>query len=54
MDEFRVLLDRFWIRRDEDRELFYQVRHKLPAIRRAAQEQFGWEVICTEQVIRLV
>ena len=54
MDEFRVLLDRFWIRRDEDRELFYQVRRKLPAIRRAAQEQFGWEVICTEQVIRLV
>ena len=23
MDEFRALLDRFWIRREEDRELFY-------------------------------
>ena len=54
MDEFRVLLDRFWIRREEDRELFYQVRRKLPALRRALREQFGWEVICTEQVIRLV
>ena len=54
MDEFRALLDRFWIRREEDRELFYQVRRKLPALRRALREQFGWEVICTEQVIRLV
>ena len=54
MDEFRALLDRFWIRREEDRELFYRVRRKLPALRRALREQFGWEVICTEQVIRLV
>ena len=53
MDEFRALLDRFWIRREEDRELFYRVRRKLPALRRALREQFGWEVICTEQVIRL-
>lgn len=54
MDEFRILLDHFWIRRDEDRELFYQVRRKLPALRRALREQFGWETICTEKVIRLV
>ena len=43
MDEFRALLDRFWIRREEDRELFYLVRRKLPALRRALREQFGWE-----------
>lgn len=54
MDEFRILLDRFWILREDDRELFYQVRRKLPALRRALREQFGWEIICTEQVIRLV
>lgn len=54
MDEFRILLDRLWIRRDEDRELFYQVRRKLPALRRALREQFGWELVCTEKVIRLV
>lgn len=30
------------------------MRRKLPALRRALREQFGWEVICTEQVIRLV
>lgn len=54
MDEFRVLLDRFWIRREEDRELFYQVRRKLPVLRRILMEQFGWEIIANEQVIRLV
>ncbi len=54
MDEFRILLDRLWVRRDEDRDLFYQVRRKLPDLRRALREQFGWELICTERVIRLV
>lgn len=54
MDEFRALLDQFWIRRDENRELFYRVRSKLPALRHALREQFGWELICNEAVIRLV
>lgn len=54
MDEFRLLLNRFWVRRDEDLELFYQVRRKLPALRRALREQFGWEIVSTEKVIRLV
>ena len=54
MDEFRTLLNRFWVRRSEDRELFYQLRRKLPAMRGVLREQFGWEVTCTEEVIRLV
>ena len=54
MDEFRTLLNRFWVRRSEDRELFYQLRRKLPAMRGVLREQFGWEVICTEEVIRLL
>lgn len=54
MDEFCTLLDRFWILQDEERELFYQVRRRLPELRRTLHEQFGWEVVHTEKVIRLV
>ena len=54
MDEFRVLLNQFWIRREDNREQFYQVRRKLPSLRRALRDQFGWELICTEDLIRLV
>lgn len=54
MDEFRALLDRFWILSDEDRELFYRVRRKLPALHRSLRDQFGWEVLSNERVIRLV
>lgn len=54
MDEFRALLDRFWILLEEDRELFYRVRRKLPELHHALRDQFGWEILCNERVIRLV
>lgn len=54
MDEFRILLDRFWVLREDDRELFYRLRRKLPELRRTLREQFGWEVVSNEKLIRLV
>lgn len=54
MDEFRTLLNQFWIRREDDRELFYRIRRKLPDLRRTLRDQFGWEVVITETLIRLV
>lgn len=54
MDEFRTLLNQFWIRREDDRELFYRIRRKLPDLRRTLRDQFGWEVVSTETLIRLV
>lgn len=54
MDEFRTLLNQLWIRREDDRELFYRIRRKLPDLRRTLRDQFGWEVVCTETLIRLV
>lgn len=54
MDEFRILLDRFWILRDRDRELYFQIRNCLPELRRRLRETLGWEIICNEKVIRLI
>lgn len=54
MDEFRTLLNQLWIRREDDRELFYRIRRKLPDLRRTLRDQFGWEVVSTETLIRLV
>lgn len=54
MNEFRTLLNQLWIRREDDRELFYRIRRKLPDLRRTLRDQFGWEVVSTETLIRLV
>lgn len=42
MDEFRALLDRFWIRREEDRELFIRcAANCLPCAGRCGSNSAG-------------
>ena len=42
MDEFRALMDRFWVTRAEDKELYFLLKRTLPDYRRFIQEQLGW------------
>lgn len=53
MDEFRALLDRFWITRTENKELYFSVKRALPHYRRLVNEQLGWNLIVNESVIKL-
>ena len=53
MDEFRYLLDRFWITRAENKELYFSVKRALPHYRRLVNEQLGWNLIVNESVIKL-
>lgn len=53
MNEFRFLLDRFWITREEDRELFFTVKRALSQYQRLINEQLGWNLIVNEAVIKL-
>ncbi len=63
MDEFRVLLNRFWITRDENKELFYAVRRAVTTpmggrkddqtLGRAISELLGWNLVMNESVIKL-
>lgn len=53
MDEFRYLLDRFWVTRAENKELYFSVKRALPLYRRLVNEQLGWNLIVNESVIKL-
>lgn len=53
MYEFRALLDRFWVRRREERELYYELKRTLPDYRRLVNELLGWNLVVNESVIKL-
>ena len=48
-----VLMDRFWVVKEEDRELFMQLRRGLPAAERFARDYPGWRLVNNEKLIRL-
>lgn len=53
MDEFRALMDRFWVTRAGNKELYFSLKRTLPDYRRFIQEQLGWNLIVNESVIKL-
>ena len=53
MDEFRYLLDRFWVTRAENKELYFSVKRALPLYRRLVNEPLGWNLVVNESVIKL-
>ena len=53
MNEFRYLLDRFWVTRSDNKDLYFSVKRALPHYRRLVNEQLGWNLIVNESVIKL-
>lgn len=53
MEEIIALLENLWIDKEKDRELYYRVKKKLPEISRFFYEKVGWNIIVTEQLIKL-
>ena len=53
MYEFRALLDRFWVTRAEDRELYFNLKRTLPDYRRLVNELLGWNLVVNESVVKL-
>lgn len=53
MNEFRTLLDRFWVTRWEDRELYFALKRAQPDYRRLVNEALGWNLIVNESVVKL-
>lgn len=53
MSELWHLLNRYWILRSEDKELYRSVKRALPEHRRFTNEQLGWNVIVNEKLIKL-
>lgn len=53
MYEFRALLDRFWVTRREDKELYFSLKRTLPDYRRLVNELLGWNLVINESVVKL-
>lgn len=53
MYEFRALLDRFWVTRREERELYFNLKRALPDYRRLVNELLGWNLVVNELVVKL-
>ena len=45
MNELEQLLNRRWILKSDDKELYYKVRDSIGTIRKFAAEKLGWQVI---------
>lgn len=53
MKELEVLLDRRWVLKAEDKELYYKVRDSIGEIRRFATEKLGCQVIENSLLVKL-
>lgn len=53
MTELRMLLENFWITREYDKDMFFQVKRALPSLRHYLDELTGWRVIVNEKLIKL-
>ncbi len=53
MDTLEILLDRRWIIKSENKELYYKVRDELPEIRRFLTEKMGCQILENSLLVKL-
>ena len=53
MNEFRTLLENFWICKDSDKETYYKVKRDISNFQRFDREQLGWKLVHTENLLKL-
>lgn len=52
-EEFEALMNRRWIRKSENKELYYRVRDRLPEIRKFATEKMGCQIIENSLLVKM-
>lgn len=53
MNEIIALLEHHWVCREQDRELYNQVKRMIPKFQRFIREQLGWKLLSNEHLIKL-
>lgn len=53
MKELEILLERFWISKEEDQELYYQVKDAYPQFKDFIREKLGYKLIINPYIIKL-
>ncbi|TDT57247.1 TIGR02678 family protein [Fonticella tunisiensis] len=53
MRELEILLENYWISKDDDKELYYRVKDSLPEYKSFLNEKLGYHVIVNPYLIKL-
>lgn len=53
MRELEILLNRRWVLKSEDRELYYKIRDSISEIRKFATEKMGCQVIENSLLVKM-
>ena len=53
MNSLLTLMEKQWILRDLDRQLYYQVKYEINTYQKFIQNHLGWRLIHNENLIRL-
>lgn len=53
MNPVNELIQRYWIIKDENRELYREVKRTIPAYKKFLTEQLGWKLLINERFIKL-
>ena len=53
MNSLQILMERVWVDKKQDRDLYYKIRQDVPDLRRFAAEYPGWRLTVNERLIRL-
>ncbi len=53
MKELEILLERFWISKEGDKDLYYRIKDAYPQFKEFVQEKLGYKVIINPYLIKL-
>lgn len=53
MKELEILLEKYWISKDESKELYYRIKDSIPSFKTFLAEKLGYQVIVNPNLIKL-
>ena len=53
MNAIKELMDRFWVTKREDKDLYFKIRNNMDSVSKFAGEYAGWQLISNDKLIKL-
>jgi len=53
MKELEILLDRYWVIKDDDKDLFYRIKDSIPQFKTFLSDKLGYRILMNQHLIKL-
>lgn len=53
MEAVRTLMERYWIHKEKEKELYHKTKREWNQFRRFFTDQLGWSLINNERILKL-